>query len=111
MQITMVKKIKEDGSPCRKCAEVEQRLQDSGLAHRIDRIVIADERDPASEGMLLADQYEIDRAPFFIVITDGKPAVVYTVYLKFLKEVLEAGITEQDEVNAIIDNNPDLDFI
>lgn len=111
MQITMVKKIKADGSPCRKCAEVEQRLQDSGLAHRINRTVIADERDPASEGMQLAKHYQVDRAPFFIVITDDKPAVIYTVFLKFLKEVLETGITEQDEVNAILDNNPDLDFI
>ena len=111
MQITMVKKIKADGSPCRKCAEVEQRLQDSGLAHRINRIVIADERDPGSEGMQLARQYQVDRAPFFIVKPDGKPAVIYTVFLKFLKQVLETGTTEQDKVNALMDDNPDLDFI
>ena len=111
MQITMVKKIKMDGSPCRKCAEIDQRLQDSGLAHRIDRIVIADERDPASEGMQLAKQYQVERAPFFIVRNENKPVVIYTVFLKFLKEVLETGTTEQDEVNAIMDENPDLDFI
>jgi hypothetical protein len=111
MQITMVKKIKADGSPCRKCTEVELRLQESGLAHRINRTVIADERDPASEGMQLAEQYQVDRAPFFIIMTEGKPAVVYTVFLKFLKEVLETETTEQDEVNAIMDKNPDMDFI
>jgi hypothetical protein len=111
MQITMVKKIKADGSPCRKCAEIEQRLQESGLVQRINRIVIADERDPASEGMQLAEQYQVERAPFFIVMTEDKPAVVYTVFLKFLKEVLETETTEQDEVNAIMDKNPDMDFI
>ncbi len=85
----MVKKIKADGSPCRKCAEVEQRLNDSGYIDHISDIIIADERDPESAGMLLAKQYRVDRAPFFIVEEEGKEAVIYTVYFKLVKEVLE----------------------
>jgi hypothetical protein len=111
MQITMVKKIKADGTPCRKCAEVEQRLHDAGLVSRIDRVMIADERNPESDGMKLAEQYKVEQAPFFIVTEAGKPVRIYTVFLRFLKEVLEADTTEQDEVNAIMDKNPDLDFI
>ncbi|MGH8579668.1 MAG: hypothetical protein ACREVK_05930 [Gammaproteobacteria bacterium] len=51
--ITLVKKITADGLPCRKCAEVEVRLRESGLWARIDRVVIADKRDSDSEGMRL----------------------------------------------------------
>ena len=54
MHITLVKKIKADGSPCRKCAEVQERLEKDGLIDKIDQIIIADERDPESEGMQLA---------------------------------------------------------
>ena len=67
MKITFVKKIKADGSPCRKCAEVQTRLEKDGHIEKIDRTVIADERDESSEGMQLAKQFEVERAPFFIV--------------------------------------------
>lgn len=108
MHISMVKKIKADGSPCRKCAEVEKRLEDAGLAHRIDRIIIADERDPASEGMQLATQYQIERAPFFIVEETGKDPRIFTIYMKFLKEVLGADSTNEDAARDIMDANPDI---
>ena len=90
-KITMVKKIKQDGSPCKKCAEVEQRLIESNLINRIDEIVIADERDAMSPGMQLAREYNVERAPFFIVEENGKAAQIYTVYFKLVKEVLETG--------------------
>ena len=107
----MIKKIKEDGSPCRKCAEVEKRLRDAGLSDRINRVIIADERDPDSEGMRLAAQYNVDRAPFFIVEEDGKTPYIYTIYMKFLKEVLEVETSEQDTLQDIMDTNPDMDYI
>lgn len=88
MHITLVKKIKADGNPCRKCIEVEQRLSAANLLERIDEIVIADETDTDSEGMILAGQYKVDTAPFFIVKNDNGETAVYTVYFKFLKEVL-----------------------
>ncbi len=88
MRITMVKKILADGSPCRKCAEVEERLHDDHYIERIDNIIIADERDPSSAGMLLAKLHGVDRAPFFIVEEEGQETKTYTVYFKFLKEVL-----------------------
>jgi len=110
MPITLVKKIKADGAPCRKCAEVEQRLRDSNLWHRIDRIVIADERDPESEGMQLATQYQVDLAPFFIVEEDGHPAQVHTIYTRFVKEVLKAKTSEQEELAEVMENN-NLDYL
>ena len=87
-QISFVKKIKADGSPCKKCAEVEQRLTDNDFMRFINRIIIADERDMKSEGMQLAKQYQVDRAPFFIVERENKQPEIYTVYFKLVKEVI-----------------------
>lgn len=111
MQITLVKKILADGSPCRKCAEVQERLEKEGLLDRIDATVIADERDSDSVGMQLAKQYQVERAPFFIVEEEGSEPMIYTVYFKFVNEVLKQETSEQDAAKDIMDNNPDLDFL
>ena len=50
MHITFVKKILADGQACRKCRDVEQRLERSGYWSAIDEVIIADERDPDSAG-------------------------------------------------------------
>jgi hypothetical protein len=111
MNITFVKKIKADGSPCRKCAEVQTRLEKEGYIDRIDRTVIADERNDNSEGMQLAKQYSVDRAPFFIVEGGNKEPVVYTVYFKFVSEVLSGKTSEEEAAKDILDSNNDLDFL
>lgn len=110
MKITFVKKILADGSPCPKCADVQEKLDTSGQIARIDETLIADERDPNSPGMLLATQYDVNRAPFFIVEKDGEEPIIYTVYLKFVKEVLEQETNESDELKEIMQNE-DLDFL
>ena len=89
MKITMVKKIMQDSSPCKKCAEVQKRLEDSGYIGRIDQFVSAKEDDPGSAGALLADLYQVDKAPFFIVEAEGQAPKIYTIYFKLVKEVFE----------------------
>lgn len=111
MRVTLVKKIKADGSPCRKCAEVEKRLIDAGLMNRISDIVIADERDPQSPGMQLAARHNVDAAPFFVVQDPDGAERVYTVYFRFVKEVLNAGVSEQDEATELLERNPDLHYL
>jgi hypothetical protein len=111
MKITMVKKIFADGSPCKKCAEVEEKMRLAGQLDAIDEIVVADESDPQSLGMGLAAKYDVDRAPFFVVERDGQPTAIYTVYFKFVKEVLNTQTDEADELQKILNDNPDLDFI
>lgn len=110
MRITMVKKIMHDGSPCRKCAEVLEQLEKNNLLGRIDEIITADERDPGSPGLLLAQQHKVNLAPFFIVERDGQPKKIYTVYLKFLREVLGQKDLKQQENKEIMEQNPDLDY-
>jgi len=110
MTIAFVKKLKLDGTPCRKCAEVEDRLQAAGLMARIDQVIIADERAPDSEGMRLAAELDVDAAPFFVVTANGA-RTVYTSYLRLLREVLEAPASEAEEAREVLEQNPDLDFL
>ncbi|MCO1333969.1 hypothetical protein MO867_06400 [Microbulbifer sp. OS29] len=88
MKITLVKKILPDGSPCAKCRDVEQKLEENSQLQFIDQTLIADMRDPQSLGLQVAQKYQVERAPFFIVEQEGQEAEIYTVYFKFAKEVL-----------------------
>jgi len=111
MNITLVKKIKADGSPCQKCQDISDRLEASDQMKLIDQIIIADESDPASEGMLLASELSVDRAPFFVVEHDDGQKEVFTVYFKFVKQVLNQITSEEEELAEIMNDNPDLDYI
>ena len=110
MRITFVKKIRANGEPCAKCGEIEQRLNASGQMARIDQVLIADERDPSSEGMRLAERHDISVAPFFVV-EDGDETTVYTVYLRFAKEVLGSRGKGTDEAQEMLRADPSLDLI
>ncbi|GIW45881.1 MAG: hypothetical protein KatS3mg077_3163 [Candidatus Binatia bacterium] len=107
MHITMVKKRLADGSECRKCREVTELLQQKGLWSRMDEVVWADERDPASPGMQLAEKYSVERAPFFIV-RDDTGERVYTSVLQLIRNHLgevttseQARVIDPDEVGGI----------
>ena len=88
MPITMVKKILADGSPCRKCVQAEDMLRRRKLWDKIDEIVLADERDPTSEGFLRAKTYGVDTAPFFVVKSNDKQTI-YTSPLELIREELK----------------------
>lgn len=88
MRITFVKKILADGNPCAKCRDVEEKLRETDQLRLINETIIADERDSDSAGMQLAREHQVTRAPFFIVEEEGQEPRVYTVYFKFVKEVL-----------------------
>ena len=112
MKITMVSKIKADGQPCPKCEEVKQKLMQLDLLKRIDDVVIADERDPASAGLALAARHDVKVAPFFLV-EEGESTKVYTVFMRFLREVLQVRSTASRlDVNQEIHRaHPELDLL
>lgn len=107
--ITFVKKILADGQPCGKCRDVEARLTAGNHWPQINRVVVADERNEDSEGMRLAAALDVDRAPFFVVETPTE-TTIYTVFLKFAKEVL-AATTANDDARLLLAENPDLDLL
>ena len=88
MKITFVKKILADGSPCKKCNEVINKMEAANQMRFIDAIEIANESDPESKGMQLAIEHDVNRAPFFLVEDDNGNIEVFTVYFKLVKEVL-----------------------
>lgn len=87
LRVTMVKKRLANGEPCRKCAQAEEMLTRRELWDMVDDVVIADESDPTSAGMLLAKEHHIDIAPFFIVSQGGEVRVFDSV-IKLAKDVL-----------------------
>ena len=89
--ITFVKKILANGELCQKCQDVSERLNSEGLIEHVNHIAIADERNGESEGMRLAQQYKVERAPFFLVEEDGD-VQVFDIYFKFKKYMAEQGV-------------------
>ena len=106
----MVKKILANGEPCKKCQDVERRLKEANYWAKLDAIVIANENDPKSEGMELAQSYDIGVAPFFIVENEGE-IKIYTLFFKFVNEVLKDRSSNSEANKELIENNSDLDFI
>lgn len=85
MRITMVKKKLADGQPCKKCIQAEEMLTRRGLMGRIDEVLWADEANPDSPGAVLAREFKVDFAPFFLVRPDAGDAVVHTNVTLFAK--------------------------
>jgi hypothetical protein len=109
--ITFVKKILTSGELCKKCKEVSDRLEREGLLDVINHIAIADERNADSEGMRLAVQHQVERAPFFIVEDDDGRVQVFDVFFKFRNYVSDRQKVDREDLADLIDRNPDLDFI
>lgn len=103
VRVTMVKKQLASGEPCRKCGQAEDMLRRRDLWSLIDEVVIADENDVNSPGMLLAKEHDIELAPFFLV-SEGDSTHVYDSAIKLAKEVLgplkKEGATAGDALAA-----------
>ncbi len=90
MKITMVVKVLPDGSQCSKCVQVGEMLERSGHISAITEVIEAREDDPLCQGMQLSMLMGVTTTPFFIVDRGGRDLEVFTIYLKLVKEVLEA---------------------
>ncbi len=69
LAVIMVKKILEDGSICRKCQDVSDKLISDGIDKYISYTAIANMTQKSSEGIVLAKQFDVVTAPFFLVRT------------------------------------------
>ncbi len=112
MKITFVRKIKADGTDCQKCQDVIDQMAKNDQLKYLDRFIEADERDETSEGFMVAAKYNVTRAPFFLVEYDDGSHKIYTVYLKFVKEVLEVETDKKAELQDTLKSmSEDLDFL
>ena len=100
--ITMVKKLTPDGEQCRKCNDIEARLERDGLLDQIDTHIYMNLEDPQDLGTQLAARHDVKVAPFFVVQhLDAKSEEVvdediYTVYLKMKKQVFDVKATKDE---------------
>ncbi len=86
-KITMVKKLLASGEPCAKCVQAQELLERRGLWDRIDEVVWAKEGDASSPGAQLAERYQVELAPFFVITDPGQPDRVLTSTLKLVQEL------------------------
>lgn len=111
MNIKLVQKIKLDGNSCRKSARVLNDLKKLNLLEKIDEIIAADQRQPSSKGFTLAREHQVSSAPFFIVKNDKGIVQVYTAYHRFMKDVFQISVSQEEEIAEIMAQNPELDYI
>ena len=104
----------ENGEECKKCAEVTERLKAGSELGLIDNIVFADMRDHNAEGNRLAEKYNVNIAPFFIVEESGS-VIIYKTYMELKKKVLKKALEQADidiEEKRIADDEVDaVDFL
>jgi hypothetical protein len=111
MHIKLIQKIKLDGNPCKKSARILSELESLNLLDRIDEIITADERQPSTEGFILANMFQVQSAPFFIVEDNDGTICLYTAYFQFMWDVFKISIPEEDTIFEIMAQNPELDYI
>ena len=102
--ITMVKKLMPDGSACRKCNDIEARLERDGLLDQIDTHIYMDTEAPSDPGTKLAVKHEVKVAPFFVVHSlgaAGEEEDVYTAYLKMKKQVFGKAASQVEADNDV----------
>jgi hypothetical protein len=90
--ITMVKKLTATGEVCRKCLDIEERLERDGLTEQIDNIIYMDMEDSRDEGLLLAQKHNVKVAPFFVVTHSNPEGAdvsesAYPIYMKMKREL------------------------
>ena len=97
MAIVMVKKRLADGGPCKKCVQAEDLLRRRGLWERIDRVAMAVEGEPDSEGYRLARELGVNEAPFFVVDGDGGGRRAFRTVI----ELLRSGVLGESPGGAV----------
>jgi hypothetical protein len=83
----MIRKILESGEECPKCQEAVKLLREKGVYDKINKVVDAVVGNPESEGFKIAQQYAIERAPFFIVEKDDGEKKIIVSVLQFVREM------------------------
>jgi phosphoadenosine phosphosulfate reductase len=97
LAIIMVKKKQEDGTWCRKCNDVAEKMKIDDVEKYVSHIAVADVLKADSEGVLLAQRFQVATAPFFLVRTkeeeqqngQWKPIRAYLQLRKLIEDAKE----------------------
>jgi len=98
MAVVMVKKILQDGSFCRKCKDVQGKLEKDGVEKYIGKTFAVDTREGSSDGSALAEQFGVETAPFFLIKNgddEGGEWKLMRSYLQVKKTLLKAAAEVQ----------------
>jgi len=113
--ITFVKKINKDGSTCKKCSDVFDKMKSNDILKYISSIETIDERikDPNQLGILYSQKYNIKYAPFFIAKDDDNDdnVRVYKYYTEFLNKELNIKANKKQEIEDMFDKNYSNDLL
>lgn len=105
MAVIMVKKVLEDGSYCRKCNDVSEKMKRDGVEDYIGYTAEAHVLDSESEGSRIARHFGVVTAPFFLTRTAkdeqlGEEWKVVRSYLQLRKQLENAAAAVEDEILA-----------
>lgn len=102
--VIMVKKRMADGSDCRRCKQIQERIEQDDFQPAITETVYAVEGDQQSEGMRLSKDHKMRTAPFFLVTMPGDGAaesrtVAVESYFK-LRKMLKPFIDDEKPLQS-----------
>jgi phosphoadenosine phosphosulfate reductase len=98
LAVIMVKKKNEDGTYCRKCIDVAEKMKQDDVEKWVGHFAVADVTNANSEGVKLASRFQVATAPFFLVRTraeehageNWKPVRSYLQLRKMLTDAAQA---------------------
>lgn len=114
LAVIMVKKRNEDGSYCRKCIDVADKMKEDDVDKWVGHTAVADVADANSEGVKLASRFQVATAPFFLVRTraeeqnveNWKPVRSYLQLRKMLTDA--AAVVLEKNKGQPLKENPKL---
>lgn len=105
MAVIMVKKVLEDGSYCRKCNDVSEKMKVDDVEQYVGYVADANVLDSDSEGSRLAKHFGVVTAPFFLTRTigdqqKGEEWKVVRSYLQLRKQLQNASSAVEERILA-----------
>lgn len=95
--VLMVKKRMSDGGDCKRCVDIQKRLDTDGIVS-VERTLYAEEGVEESDGVRLSKEFGMRTAPFFLVKQPGSESFeAVESYFKVKKMMKDFGLKEENE--------------
>ena len=87
--VVMVKKRLKDGSDCRRCAQIQERIEKDDFGDQISQTLFVEEGKEDTLGARLSKQFKMRTAPFFVITYEDDRVEAVESYFK-LKKMLKS---------------------